>query len=149
MAGGGRVSLAPLLISVSACVLLAACAGPPSHAVPPEGSLDALVPKVIEAIDSSDQAAFAALFADQDPDGVGEAFDACDSISPEGRYRPNLDALVPYLFTIYLSGVSRQDGSPRACMLHLVWDDHAWTIEGNEVEPSAVPTPAPGDRGPY
>jgi hypothetical protein len=145
----GRAVVSWLLLSAAACVLLAGCIGPPSHSVPPEGSLDALVPEVIEAIDANDQAAFAALFAEQEPDDLQQAFDSCASISPDGRYRPELSAIVPYLFTIYLSGVSRDDATPQACMLHLVWDDAAWTIEGTEVAPSAVPTPEPGHGGPY
>jgi hypothetical protein len=144
-----HLTLASLAVSAATCALLAGCAGPPSHSVPPDGSLEALVPEVIHAIDSNDPAAFAALFPGQEPDEVRRPFEACASISRVGRYRPDLDAIVPYLFTVYFRGVSLEDASPRACILHLVWDDHDWTIEGGEVEPSAVPTPAPGDGSPY
>ena len=149
MARGSHVTLASLLMSVGACALLVGCTGAPSQGMPPSGSLDALVPEVIGAIDSNDHAAFAALFADQEPDDVQQAFDACAPISPESRYRPDLDAIVPGRFTIYLSGVSRSDASPKACILQLIWHDHAWTVTASEVEPSAVPTPAPGDGSPY
>ena len=148
MARQARSALAFLLTSAGTCALLVGCAAP-SHDVPPEGSLDALVPKVIEAIDSNDQGTFAALFAQQEPDAVEQAFIACASISPEGRYRPELDAIVPYRFTIYFSGVSRTNESPQACMLQLIWGDHAWTVAASEVAPSAVPSPEPGDGSPY
>ena len=143
-----RRALATLLTSACACALLVGCAAT-SHDVPPEGSLDVLVPKVIEAIDSNDQATFAALFAKQEPDALEQAFTACARISPEGRYRPDLDAIVPYRFTIYLSGVSRTNETPQACMLQLIWHDHAWTVAASEVAPSAVPTPEPGDGSAY
>ena len=148
MARQARSALATLLTSAGACALLVGCSAP-SHDVPPEGSLDALVPKVIEAIDSNDQATFAALFAEQEPVDVQQAFDACAPISPEGRYRPDLDAIVPYRFTIYLSGVARTSETPQACMLQLIWEDHAWTVAASEVAPSAVPSPEPGDGSPY
>ena len=135
-----------LLGGAVALVALVSCGAPPgTHGTPPDGSREELTISVLAAIDVRSVEDLAELFPTQPTHDLEEVIDACGPIDPGRRDSPPWDEIVPYRFTIYLSGPQRTDDTPVACIISLVWigAEGPWTISGESIAPSAVPTPNP------
>ena len=120
------------------------CEAPPgTHGTPPDGSREELTLSVLAAIDDQSLEGLGTLFPTQPAEELEGVIDACGPIDPRRRVSPPWDEIVPYRFTIYLSGPQRTDDTPVACIISLVWlgTEGPWTISGESIAPSAVPTP--------
>ncbi|MEP6479372.1 MAG: hypothetical protein ABJB03_08280 [Rhodoglobus sp.] len=131
---------------VALCLILSGCSAlPGEHGTPPPGSRDALVAHVIASLDAQDPGAMAELFPSQSTAEMAAVFADCGVVSPAGRGIPNVEEVVPYDLTVYLTGHSTLDNSPAACWFGVSWQGTAgpWTIRSETIDPAKVPTCTP------
>lgn len=129
-------------------VALTACAAPPDgteHGAPPEGSRDRLIDNVIGALDGQEASDLQDLFPDQSKQDMQVVLEDCGSIDPAERTVSDLGEIVPYRYTVYLSGQSRTDGTARACYFQVEWEgtEGPWRISSESIAATSVPTRTP------